>query len=286
MNWNSNGTSLIRNGTGNSLTNPPSSISTKLIALGVVKLLYSLNQAKIALLNQIQEQHTTTYISLGNTYYQAEIGLSQTLLSLRTILNIQLQLLHFLLGNSYQRNLQLLQISIILTMSLAVIILWIVCNAMLLFQCFDNGIIPQHGSSYNAVIHTQLFAQLAYSQNLVWISLISLDIFICLNPAFCPHTSLHAGSQMDFFLGSQQRHTTDFLQIHSNWIINIDALGNAKVYICFYILQLLILFQILWSQICIIRNIYTILTKILKQSLYFVWRNILLLQGLNNLAIG
>ena len=158
MNWNSNGTSLIRNGTGNSLTNPPGSIGTKLIALGVVELLYSLNQTKIALLNQIQEQHTTAYISLGNTYYQAEIGLSQTLLSLRTILNIQLQLLHFLLGNSYQRNLQLLQISIILTMSLAVIILWIVCNAILFLQSIDNGIIPQHGSSYNAVIHTQLFA--------------------------------------------------------------------------------------------------------------------------------
>ena len=62
-------TRLVCNRTGNSLTNPPGSIGTELKALVVVKFIYSLNQAQVALLNQIQKQHATTNITLSNAYY-------------------------------------------------------------------------------------------------------------------------------------------------------------------------------------------------------------------------
>ena len=62
------------------LTNPPGSICTELITLCIVKLVHSLHQAHIALLDQIQKRHTSSYILLGDTDHQSEVRFSQLFL--------------------------------------------------------------------------------------------------------------------------------------------------------------------------------------------------------------
>ena len=87
MYGNTDSTCLIGNRTGNRLTNPPCSIGTEFKALVIVKFIYSLNQAQVALLNQIQKQHTATDITLGTTYYQTQVGFGQALLSFVTLIS-------------------------------------------------------------------------------------------------------------------------------------------------------------------------------------------------------
>ena len=98
---NTNGTCLIRNRTGNCLTNPPGSIGGEFKALGAVELLNCLEQAQIAFLNQIKEQHTAAYIPLGNRDNQTQIGFRQTLLCIFTAADCFAQCLIFLLINGF-----------------------------------------------------------------------------------------------------------------------------------------------------------------------------------------
>ena len=83
---NTNGTSLVCNGTGDSLTNPPSRISRELESLGIVKLINGLHQAHVSFLDQIQELHPTTNIALRNRNNQTKVGFCQTLLSFQVSL--------------------------------------------------------------------------------------------------------------------------------------------------------------------------------------------------------
>ena len=77
---NANGTCLVGNGTGDCLPDPPCCIGGKLKALGVVKLLNRLDQAQIALLNEVKELHAASHIALGNGNHQTEVRLGKTLL--------------------------------------------------------------------------------------------------------------------------------------------------------------------------------------------------------------
>ena len=77
---NADGTSLVRNSTGDGLTNPPGCIGTELIALGVIEFFNGLDKPQITFLNQIEEQHPTAHITLGNADHQTEVGFCQTFL--------------------------------------------------------------------------------------------------------------------------------------------------------------------------------------------------------------
>ena len=88
------GTRLIGDGAGDGLTDPPGSVGGELIALGVVELLHGLDQAQIALLDQVQEQHTAAHIALGDGHHQTQIGLGQLLLGLLAGLDLLFQLDH------------------------------------------------------------------------------------------------------------------------------------------------------------------------------------------------
>src|SRR5215471_4183955 len=57
-----NRASLIRDSAGNGLADPPGSVRTELVALGIIELLYCSDQANVALLDQIQQAHATANI--------------------------------------------------------------------------------------------------------------------------------------------------------------------------------------------------------------------------------
>ena len=80
MNRNTNGSRLICDRARDRLANPPCRIGTKLIALLIIKLLHCLDQSEVTLLDQVKEQHSTSYITFGDTYYQTKVCLRKLLL--------------------------------------------------------------------------------------------------------------------------------------------------------------------------------------------------------------
>lgn len=68
---------LVRDGSGDGLPYPPSRIGAKFIALPVIELLHRLDQPQIALLDEIQKQHTTAYIALRYAHDQTQVGLGK-----------------------------------------------------------------------------------------------------------------------------------------------------------------------------------------------------------------
>ena len=74
------GAGLVGDGPGDGLADPPGGVGGELVALGVVELLHRLDQAQVALLDQVQEQHPAAHIPLGDGDHQAQVGLGQALL--------------------------------------------------------------------------------------------------------------------------------------------------------------------------------------------------------------
>ena len=72
---NTNRTGLVRHGTSDGLTDPPGGIGRELVALGVVELLHRTDQAQVALLNEVQEEHAAPRVALGQRDHQAQVGL-------------------------------------------------------------------------------------------------------------------------------------------------------------------------------------------------------------------
>ena len=73
-------TRLIGDGARDRLPNPPRRIGTELVALVVVELLDRLDEAEIAFLYEIEEQHAPADIALGNAHDETKIRLCQFLL--------------------------------------------------------------------------------------------------------------------------------------------------------------------------------------------------------------
>ena len=76
------GPGLVRDGPGDGLADPPGCIGGELEALAVVEFLDGLDQAQVALLDQVQEEHAAADIALGNADDQTQVGLGQTLLGI------------------------------------------------------------------------------------------------------------------------------------------------------------------------------------------------------------
>ena len=84
------GTGLVCDGAGDGLPNPPGGIGRELVALGVIELLHGFDEAQVALLNQVQEQHAPAHVPLGDGDHQTEVGFRQFLLGGLTLLVILL----------------------------------------------------------------------------------------------------------------------------------------------------------------------------------------------------
>ena len=87
MHRNADGSSLIGNGTADSLPDPPGGIRRELVTPAVIKLLHRSQQSNVSLLNQIQQVHPTPQVSLGHADHQAQIGLGQSALRLLACLD-------------------------------------------------------------------------------------------------------------------------------------------------------------------------------------------------------
>ena len=110
MHGDADGAGLIGDGAGDGLTNPPSSVGGELKTLGVVELFNSLDQTQITLLNQIEELHTTTHVTLGDGDHQTQVGLGQTLLSRVVALDDAHSQCGLLLGSQQRHAADLLEV--------------------------------------------------------------------------------------------------------------------------------------------------------------------------------
>ena len=99
MDGDADGAGLVGDGPGDGLADPPGGIGGELVALGVVELLHRLDEAQIALLDQIQEEHAAAHVPLGDGHHQAEVGLGQALLGGLAPLHQAAQFLLLLLGD-------------------------------------------------------------------------------------------------------------------------------------------------------------------------------------------
>jgi hypothetical protein len=70
---------LIRDSSHNRLPDPLNGICAELEALAMVELLYSMHQANIPLLNEIEEGQATSNVLSGYTNNQAQIGFHEML---------------------------------------------------------------------------------------------------------------------------------------------------------------------------------------------------------------
>ena len=96
VNGDPDGTGLIRDGAGDGLPDPPGCVGGELVALGIIELFNGLDEAQIALLNQVQKQHTAAHIPLGNGHHQTEVRLCQLLLGAFALLKGLAELSFFL----------------------------------------------------------------------------------------------------------------------------------------------------------------------------------------------
>src|SRR6266542_1288688 len=80
MDRNANSTRLVRYSSRDCLTNPPGRISREFITTSPVKLVDTLHQTEIALLDQIQKLQAAVLILLGNRHHQPQISLSKLML--------------------------------------------------------------------------------------------------------------------------------------------------------------------------------------------------------------
>ena len=104
------GTGLVGDGPGDRLADPPGSIGGELIALGVVELLHRLDQAQVALLDQVQKLHPAAHIPLGDGHHKTQVSLGQALLGPLTLLNGPVELSPDFIWDLFASGLQFLQL--------------------------------------------------------------------------------------------------------------------------------------------------------------------------------
>gem|GEM_PF-6825741 len=104
------GAGLVGDGPGDGLADPPGGVGRELKALGEVELLHGLDQAQVALLDQVQELHAPAHIPLGDGHHQTQVGLGQALLGPLAPLDGLVQLGADLVGDLLPGLLHLLQL--------------------------------------------------------------------------------------------------------------------------------------------------------------------------------
>jgi len=86
------GARLVGHRAGDGLADPPRRVGRELVALGVVELLDRTDQAKVAFLDQVEEQHPATRVALRQRDDQAEVGLQQVVLGTASVTGDPLEL--------------------------------------------------------------------------------------------------------------------------------------------------------------------------------------------------
>jgi hypothetical protein len=97
------GARLVGHRPGDGLADPPGRVGGELVALGVVELLDRTDQAEVALLDEVQEEHPATGVALGERDDEAQVGLEQVVLGLLAVLGDPPQLALELRRSSHPR---------------------------------------------------------------------------------------------------------------------------------------------------------------------------------------
>ena len=79
------GASLVRHGAGDRLPDPPRRVGRELVALGVVELLDGADEAEISLLDEVEEEHASTRVTLGERDDESEVRLEKVVLRVTTV---------------------------------------------------------------------------------------------------------------------------------------------------------------------------------------------------------
>ena len=77
MNWNADGSGLIRYGAGDGLPDPPRRVRAEFEPFVVLELFDRANESEVAFLNEIEHRHTAADILLGNGDDEAEVRFGQ-----------------------------------------------------------------------------------------------------------------------------------------------------------------------------------------------------------------
>ena len=96
MNGDTDGARLVSNGASDGLTDPPRRVGRELVALGVVELFDGLDEAEVALLNEVEEQHAAAHVALSDGHDETQVRLGQALLGALALLDGRFECLHFL----------------------------------------------------------------------------------------------------------------------------------------------------------------------------------------------
>ena len=87
MNGDTDGARLVSNGASDGLTDPPRRVGRELVALGVVELFDGLDEAEVALLNEVEEQHAAAHVALSDGHDETQVCLGQALLGALSLLD-------------------------------------------------------------------------------------------------------------------------------------------------------------------------------------------------------
>ena len=79
------GAGLVRDGAGDGLTDPPGGVGGEAEAAVTVKLFSSLDQADVALLDQVEERQIVAHVLLGNGHHQAQVRLAQAAAGIQAV---------------------------------------------------------------------------------------------------------------------------------------------------------------------------------------------------------
>ena len=110
MHGDADGARLVGDGAGDGLSDPPRGVGGELVALRVVELLDGLDQAEVALLDEVEKQHAAADIALGDRHDQTEVCLLHAVLGLRVALGHALGQLLLLLRGEQRHFADLLEV--------------------------------------------------------------------------------------------------------------------------------------------------------------------------------
>jgi hypothetical protein len=76
------GARLVGDGARDGLPDPPGGVGRELVALAIVELLDRADEAQVALLDEVEEEHAAAHVALGDGDHEAQVGLDQLALGL------------------------------------------------------------------------------------------------------------------------------------------------------------------------------------------------------------
>jgi hypothetical protein len=219
---NADGTSLIRDGAGDGLTDPPCSVGGEAEAAVAVELFRSLDQADVALLNEIKEGKIMTDVLLGDGHHQTQICFAQAAAGVQAVAAGLEQLLTALLAQRAVLHgfhglfLVCLFLGILGGLFAVLVQILVVAAAVLVLFKRETG----------AVLLDVLRCVVLLA--------------VCLQNVRSLGTGMDAAAQFHLLLGAQQRDLTDLLEVVLHRVI--QQLVHGSLQVCRVLLGILFVF--------------------------------------------